>query len=58
MTPKLNALGRMWNDYTAFTSQDPEFELELVLHAVGKKMVDNKVLIHFLLPSFRLTRFF
>jgi len=33
------------NDYTVFTCQDLEFELELVVHAVGKKIVfiDNQV---------------
>jgi len=48
------------NDYTVFACQDLEFELELVVHAVGKKIVffDNQVLIHFLFPSFRLIRFF
>ncbi|PPQ80403.1 hypothetical protein CVT25_001716 [Psilocybe cyanescens] len=33
------------NDYTVFTCQDLEFELELVMHSVGKKIVfiDNQI---------------
>jgi len=51
-----------WSECGTITlrSQDLEFELELVVHAVGKMIVfvDNQVLIHCLFPSFRLINFF
>lgn len=36
------------NDYTVFTSQDLEFELELVMQSIAKKIsfIDNQVRLH------------
>ena len=40
-----NAANVEENDYTVFTCQDLEFELELVVHSIAKKItfIDNQV---------------
>ena len=42
------------NDYTVFTCQDLEFELELVVQSIAKKIsfIDNQVCLVFLLKPF------
>jgi hypothetical protein len=42
------------NDYTVFTCQDLEFELELVVQSIAKKIsfIDNQVCLAFLLKPF------
>ena len=45
-----NAANVEENDYTVFTCQDLEFELELVVHSIAKKItfIDNQVRLHLL----------
>jgi hypothetical protein len=46
------------NDYTVFTCQDLEFELELVVQSIAKKIsfIDNQVCLAFLLEPFLPTK--
>ena len=47
-----NAANVEENDYTVFSCQDLEFELELVVHSIAKKItfIDNQVRPHLYLP--------
>jgi len=47
-----NAANVEENDYTVFTCQDLEFELELVVHSIAKKItfIDNQVRPYCSLP--------
>ena len=52
-----NAANVEENDYTVFSCQDLEFELELVVHSIAKKItfIDNQVRPHLPLLGHKLT---
>ena len=52
-----NAANVEENDYTVFSCQDLEFELELVVHSIAKKItfIDNQVRPNLLFPSSTIT---